>query len=71
MSKKADRFLPLLKTPGPIVAAQLRNEAGIVGAAMVGLEREAEMVREERDVAERGPQPAPSWPAGKPAAEAG
>lgn len=54
VSKKADRFLPYLKTPVPIVAAQLRNEAGIVGAAMVGLERENEMLREERDVAERG-----------------
>jgi len=61
VSKKADRFVPFLKTPVPIVAAQLRNEAGIVGAAMVGLERETEMVREERDVAEHGrplePQP--------------
>ncbi len=53
VSKKADRFLPFLKAPGPIVAAQLHNEAGIVGAAMVGLEREREMVREETDVAER------------------
>jgi len=71
VSKKADRFLPLLKTPGPIVAAQLRNEAGIVGAAMVGLEREAEMVREERDVAERAPHPLPSPSVVRPAAEAG
>ena len=70
VSKKADRFLPLLKTPGPIVAAQLRNEAGIVGAAMVGLERETEMVREERDVADRGSQPALSSPVDKPTAEA-
>ncbi|MGH2512490.1 MAG: hypothetical protein ACRDGQ_07370, partial [Candidatus Limnocylindrales bacterium] len=53
ISKKADRFLPYLKTAGPIVAAELRNEAGIVGAAMVGLERETEMAREEADVAER------------------
>jgi len=61
VSKKADRFVPFLKTPVPIVAAQLRNEAGIVGAAMVGLERETEMVREEQDVAEHSrpvePQP--------------
>ena len=71
VSKKADRFLPLLKTPGPIVAAQLRNEAGIVGAAMVGLEREAEMVREERDVAKRVPHPLPSPSVVRPAAEAG
>ncbi|MGD9694913.1 MAG: polyphosphate--glucose phosphotransferase [Thermoleophilia bacterium] len=34
VSKKADRFLPLLSVRPPIVAATLRNEAGIVGAAM-------------------------------------
>ncbi len=53
ISKKAERFLPFLKVQAPVLAAQLRNEAGIVGAAMVGLERETEMVREETDVAER------------------
>jgi polyphosphate glucokinase len=53
VSKKADRFLPFIKAPGPIVAAQLRNDAGIVGAAMVGFDRESEMAREERDVAEQ------------------
>jgi hypothetical protein len=57
------------------VAAQLRNEAGIVGAAMVGLERENEMLREEQDVAERGrpdPPPAPlKVVPSVPAAEAG
>ena len=64
VSKKADRFVPFLKATGPIVAAQLRNEAGIVGAAMVGLERETEMVREERDVAERTrAEPPPTEPA--------
>jgi polyphosphate glucokinase len=64
VSKKADRFVPFLKASGPIVAAQLRNEAGIVGAAMVGLEREIEMVREERDVAERTRgEPPPAKPA--------
>lgn len=33
VSKKADRFLPLLHLRAPIVAAQLRNDAGIIGAA--------------------------------------
>jgi polyphosphate glucokinase len=33
VSKKADRFLPLLHLRAPIVAAQLKNSAGIVGAA--------------------------------------
>ena len=33
VSKKADKFLPLLHLRAPIVPAQLRNAAGIVGAA--------------------------------------
>lgn len=33
VSKKADKFLPLLHLRAPIVAAQLRNDAGIIGAA--------------------------------------
>ena len=34
VSKKADKFLPLLKTRAEIVPAKLLNEAGIVGAAV-------------------------------------
>jgi polyphosphate glucokinase len=33
VSKKADKFLPLLDVRAPIVAAQLQNSAGIIGAA--------------------------------------
>lgn len=33
VSKKADRYLPLLDLRTPIRAAELRNEAGIIGAA--------------------------------------
>ncbi len=33
VSKKSDKFLPLLHLRAPIVAAQLANSAGIVGAA--------------------------------------
>lgn len=33
ISKDADKFLPLLKLRTPVVAAQLRNRAGIIGAA--------------------------------------
>jgi polyphosphate glucokinase len=33
VSKKADKFLPLLDLRTPIVPAQLRNDAGIIGAA--------------------------------------
>jgi polyphosphate glucokinase len=34
VSKKSDRFLPLVKTRAEIVPARLLNEAGIVGAAV-------------------------------------
>ena len=34
VSKKSDKFFPLLKTRADVVAAKLLNEAGIVGAAV-------------------------------------
>ena len=34
MSKKAEKFLPHIEVRTPIVAAELQNEAGIVGAAV-------------------------------------
>jgi len=34
VSKKAEKFIPLLKTQAAIVQAELQNDAGIVGAAM-------------------------------------
>jgi len=34
VSKKADKFLPLLKTKAKVVAARMHNDAGIVGAAL-------------------------------------
>ena len=37
VSKKADKFLPLIEIDTPIVPAQLLNEAGIVGAAMAAV----------------------------------
>lgn len=40
ISKKADRFLPLLDLRTPIVPAKLRNSAGIVGAAWLASEQE-------------------------------
>jgi polyphosphate glucokinase len=39
VSKKADKFLPLLDLKTPIVPAALRNEAGIVGAALLAAGR--------------------------------
>ena len=38
VSKNADRFLPYLTVRPPVVAAELRNDAGIVGAAMAAEE---------------------------------
>lgn len=38
VSKKADKFLPLLHTRAEIIPAQLLNDAGIVGAAMAASE---------------------------------
>ena len=41
ISKNADKFLPKLKLKTPIVAAELRNKAGIIGAAWLA-EQKAE-----------------------------
>ena len=38
VSKNADRFVPLLTARMPVVPAQLRNDAGIIGAAIVAAE---------------------------------
>ena len=40
VSKKADKWVPLLSTRTPVVPAQLQNDAGIVGAALVAHERD-------------------------------
>ncbi|MBB6373316.1 polyphosphate glucokinase [Pseudonocardia eucalypti] len=40
VSKKADRWLPLVRTRTEIVPAKLRNSAGIVGAAVLAAERD-------------------------------
>jgi polyphosphate glucokinase len=38
VSKNADRFIPRLTVRCPVVAAELRNDAGIIGAAIVAAE---------------------------------
>jgi polyphosphate glucokinase len=38
VSKKADKWVPLLSSRTPVVPAQLRNDAGIVGAALAARE---------------------------------
>lgn len=39
VSAEADRFVPLLSVPCEVVPATLRNDAGVVGAAVVATER--------------------------------
>ncbi len=39
MSKDADRFIPRLTVPAPVIPAALRNDAGIIGAAVLASER--------------------------------
>lgn len=41
VSKKADKFLPLLELATPIVPAGLKNDGGIIGAALLASERAA------------------------------
>jgi polyphosphate glucokinase len=42
VSKKSEKFLPLLHLRAPIVPAALRNQAGIVGAAVLASEEQEE-----------------------------
>ena len=39
VSKKADKFVPLLGLRTPVVPATLRNDGGIIGAALLATER--------------------------------
>lgn len=39
ISRKSDKWVPLLTTSAPVIPAQLRNQAGIVGAAMAAQKR--------------------------------
>jgi len=41
VSKKADKFVPLLGLRTPVVPSTLRNDGGIIGAALLGTERAA------------------------------
>ena len=45
VSKAPDRFIPRLTVRCPVVAASLRNDAGIIGAAIVAMERSIEVAR--------------------------
>ena len=45
VSKAPERFIPRLTVRCPVVAAALRNDAGIIGAAIVAMERSTEVPR--------------------------
>jgi hypothetical protein len=48
ISRKADKWVPLLKNRTPVVAAALQNSAGIVGAAMAAVDATTEPDRPSR-----------------------
>ena len=47
VSKRADQFIPRLTVRAEVIPAALRNDAGIVGAAMAAAEREQEQEKEQ------------------------
>jgi polyphosphate glucokinase len=70
VSKGPERFVPFLTVRVPVVAAELRNDAGIVGAAMFAVDRagaaidradaaedRADTAEDRADAAEDGPRP--------------
>ncbi len=56
VSKNADRFIPRLTTRTPVVPAELRNDAGIIGAAIVAAEglADAKSTWDDLPAAKRG-----------------
>ena len=61
VSKNADKFVPRLTTRTPVVPAELRNDAGIIGAAIVAADgfhgREDDLGRPARRGARRRAEP--------------
>jgi polyphosphate glucokinase len=60
VSKDADRFVPLLTGGSRVVPAELRNEAGIVGAALWAAERAARAAPPPVPEEEAAPPPRPT-----------
>jgi polyphosphate glucokinase len=65
VSKNADKFVPRLTVRPPVVPAQLRNDAGIIGAAIVAVEATERPAASEPPAAEL--PAAPAVPVGAPA----
>ena len=63
VSKNFDRFAPFLTVRVPVVPAQLRNDAGIVGAAMFAADRAAARARAAPESDPAGPADAATVPA--------
>jgi polyphosphate glucokinase len=59
ISKKADKFLPLINIRTPIAVALLRNEAGIVGAALRAAEQQSQALSLDGGPGPNEPEP---WP---------
>ena len=56
ISKKHDKFLPLLTVQTEVVAAQLENNAGIVGAALAALDQQPSAAAPAGETAQDLPQ---------------
>ena len=61
VSKNGDKFIPRLTVRCPVVAADLRNDAGIIGAAIVAAEGIPGRQRRPRRLARRGRSSTTSW----------
>jgi polyphosphate glucokinase len=60
VSKNADRFIPRLHRRAPVVPAELRNDAGIIGAAIVAAEGLVDAVTTTDDLPKPAPRVAPA-----------
>ena len=57
VSRKSDKFLPLLKLNAEIVPAKLQNTAGIVGAAWLAADRQTNPTSSDSRYADRALSP--------------
>ena len=65
VSKKADKFLPLLTLQTEVVTAQMLNNAGIVGAALAALPQGAAPAVERAGAPDPSPLEGEGWGAGE------
>jgi polyphosphate glucokinase len=65
VSKKSDKFLPLLTLQTEVVTAQMLNDAGIVGAALAALPQGAALVAEGDAIPAPSPLEGKGWGEGE------